>query len=128
MRFNKKASKEKQAADQGGSVETLEKDGDIVDDGQNHETAPGTRTMSANKGGESDDERNKSKTPALDEKKLQNYDLRKTKIADLLAEVSQEEALADASRPVREVMQVTYGVKYEENLNEGGKVNCTMGG
>ena len=84
--------------------------------------------MSENKGGESDDERYKAKTPALDDNKLQNYDLRKTKIADMLAEVPQEEALADASSPVREVMQVTYGVKYEENLNEGGKINCTMGG
>jgi len=84
--------------------------------------------LSRDKGGESDDERNKAKTPALDDTKLENYDLRKTVISDMLAEVPQEEALADASKPVREVMQVTYGVKYEENLNEGGKVNCTMGG
>ena len=69
-----------------------------------------------------------SKTPVIDEERLAIFDPRKQKISNLIVDDQQELALEDCSKPVREVMKVTYGVHYQEEISKGGKTNCTMGG
>ena len=77
---------------------------------------------------ESDQERNITKTPVIDDAKLETFDARRQKISNLLVDDKQEVALEDCSKPVREVLKINYGVQYNEEVSKGGKMNCTMGG
>ena len=67
-------------------------------------------------------------SPEVDQQKLEKFDPSKQKISTLLVNDKHEVSLEDCSKPVREVIKVSYGVSYNESLQKGGKANCSMGG
>ena len=70
----------------------------------------------------------RSVSPEVDQQKLEKFDHSRQKISTLLVNDKHEVSLEDCSKPVREVIKVSYGVSYNESLQKGGKANCSMGG
>ena len=70
----------------------------------------------------------KPSTPLIHEDILVGFNANKHDIKDLLQNNDSSIDLDQESRPVREVFQATYGVCYNESVNEGGTANVQLRG
>ena len=75
-----------------------------------------------------DSKMNKPSTPQIHEDILVGFNANKHDIKDLLRNNENSIDLDQESRPVREVFQATYGVCYNESVNEGGIANVQLRG